>query len=254
LLPLAEMREDRRILWCGLTPTDLLQMTGRVRLWDGEAAGSVCALFAARRRMAPDAFAAEVLARFTRELAAELAAKEMAGGPPTGEGRSGDDRRAFIEEALLGGSDRYEVAIRLQHPVIGIGAPTYCFLPGAAAMLGTRAVVPEHADVANAIGAIVSSVVVSRRARIVVNERGRYTLRGWPNAPSFGALDEVMAFAVERLRAAALEAARHSGTDETRVEIVQEDHVARAANGDEVFLGRTVEARVKGRPSAGWGR
>ncbi len=251
LLPLAEMRDERRILWCGLTPTDLLHVAGRVNLWDGVAARRATAVFAALRRSPTDAFAAEVLAQFMRELAAELAAKEMEARPRAEGGRSAESARVFVGDALRGGSDRYEVAIRLRHPVIGIGAPTYCFLPGAAAMLGTRAVMPEHADVANAIGAIVSSVVVSRRARIAVNERGRYTLRGWPNAPSFSGLDEVMAFAVEHLRAAALEAARHVGTDETRVEIVQEDHVARAANGDEVFLGRSLEARVTGRPSAG---
>lgn len=51
-------------------------------------------------------------------------------------------------------------------PLIGIGAPTHVFLEPVARMLGTHAVIPQHASVANAIGAIVGNISASVTAEI----------------------------------------------------------------------------------------
>ena len=50
--------------------------------------------------------------------------------------------------------------------IIGIGAPAHAFLPSVAEKLGTQAIVPFYAGVANAIGAITSAVLVQEEILI----------------------------------------------------------------------------------------
>jgi N-methylhydantoinase A/oxoprolinase/acetone carboxylase beta subunit len=150
--------------------------------------------------------------------------------------------------AAGGDGDGYRVRIALHRPIIGIGAPVHCFLPQAARLLQTRAIIPEHADVANAIGAIVSSVCVRKHVKVAPNEQGGYSLHGLPDAPAFANFEDAHRFAVAELVRAVRQAARLAGTRETSVEVVVDDRVADVADGSQVFVGRSLEARLTGRP------
>lgn len=52
------------------------------------------------------------------------------------------------------------------YTLVGVGAPTHIFLDTVAEMLGTHAVIPPHAAVANAIGAIVGNVTAAVEGEI----------------------------------------------------------------------------------------
>jgi hypothetical protein len=112
--------------------------------------------------------------------------------------------------------------------VVGIGAPIHFFLPHAAKTLGTEAVVPENADVANAIGAITSNVVVKRQLRIIPDEEGGFLIEGLAGVRHFKKFDDADAFA--------------------RDELVIEDKIPKTADGKQIFLGRTIHANLTGRP------
>ena len=60
----------------------------------------------------------------------EMSGKEMTGNSPAG------------------------LALTSRLPLIGVGAPVHVFLPGVAQLLGSEALIPEKAGVANALGAI----------------------------------------------------------------------------------------------------
>ena len=123
------------------------------------------------------------------------------------------------------------------------------YLPEAARLLDTQAVIPPHADVANAIGAITSRVCVRMKLEITPGDSGRYCLAGLPDAPSFGDFQEAQRRAVHELTRTVRRRAREAGTDETRVEIFVHDHVAPAADGSQIFLGRDLTACLTGRPT-----
>ncbi|OGO65295.1 MAG: hypothetical protein A2030_04840 [Chloroflexi bacterium RBG_19FT_COMBO_50_10] len=59
--------------------------------------------------------------------------------------------------------------IRLQMPLIGIGAPAAIFLPPIADALGTELVLPENYAVANAVGAVAGSVVATCEAIVYLS-------------------------------------------------------------------------------------
>jgi N-methylhydantoinase A/oxoprolinase/acetone carboxylase beta subunit len=236
------------VLRCALTPTDLLHVAGRLALWDAEAAGRLCAAFARLAGQKTEAFAARGLEQFVHMLATELLKKQLDGqvDPDTLDGSPFAE--ALIENALSGGTDGCHVRIRIKRPIIGIGTPVHCFLPQAARLLETEAVIPPDADVANAIGAITSNVCIRKRVRLAPNDQGRYGLCGVPDSPWFVSFAEAHDYAVAYLIEAVRKQARQAGTSESSVEIVVNDRVAALADGGQVFLGRTLEASLTGRP------
>jgi len=247
-LPLARLEESGLVQRCGLTPTDLLHVTGQAALWDAAAAGRMCDLFGRLTGADRSELAQRVLRQAVRKLALELLKKQLDEDIDPDEIDASPAALKLIDNAFDGGADAYRVRVKLRRPVIGIGAPVHCFLPQAAKLLETEAVIPPDADVANAIGAITSSVFVHKQARIAPDEEGRYSLHGFPDAPVFADFGRAHQFAVEQLRKTVRELARQAGTSQTRVDIAIRDHLVPTADGGRLFLGRTLEARLSGRP------
>ncbi len=250
LLTTGGLEESGVVQRCGLTPTDLLHAAGRMALWDCAAAARLTAIYASLAHSSAADFVAAALLEVERALAAELLHMQLEASGTEPDTHGSPLARVLLDGALgRAATPGLSIGIRLEAPVIGIGAPVHQFLPQAAALLGTTAIVPPDADVANAIGAITGSVVVRRHARIRVDESGIYRVRGLPDAPQFEDLAAAESYAVERLRAMVAEAALHAGTLSDTIEILSSDQVSTAADGSRVFLGRTVEARLSGAPA-----
>ena len=58
------------------------------------------------------------------------------------------------------------IGLSMARPVVGLGASASTYYPAVAAVMGTGAVIPEHAGVANAVGAVVGNVRVFARASV----------------------------------------------------------------------------------------
>ena len=247
-VPLERLESAYLVQRCGLTPTDALHATGQLALWDPEAAGRMCDLFSRLIGMKREEFAQRMLRQVVNNLAVELLKKQLDEQTDADGMDESAVAMALIGNLLEGGGRGFRVRVQLDRPVIGIGAPVHYFLPEAALLLETDAVIPPDADVANAIGAITSSVLVHKQVRISPNEAGAYVLHGLPDPPTFVNFGEANDFAVEQLRKTVREMARAAGTSQTRVEIAVEDHIAPASDGAQLFIGRTLEARLSGRP------
>jgi len=247
-LPLARMEEASIVQRCGLTPTDLLHATGQIALWDIEAARRACGLFSRLLGVDPDAFAERVIQQAVRNLAIELLKKQLDGQVDPDEIDSSPAAAALVNNWLDGGSTGYRVHVALKTPIVGLGAPVHYFVPKAAELLGTEAVIPPHADVANAIGAITSSVVVRRQVRIAPDENGRYRVNGLPDTPAFVNFEQAHEHAVEQLQRIVRKMAREAGTSEATVEIDVRDGIAALSDGSPIFVGRTLRAQLSGVP------
>ncbi len=69
------------------------------------------------------------------------------------------------------------------------------FLPLAADILSTRAVIPENADVANAVGAITSRIKIRRKFDIISPQSDRYRVVRLVGVRNFSDLDEASTYA-----------------------------------------------------------
>ncbi len=249
-LPLERLEQRHLVQRSGLTPTDLLHAAGHLDLWNSEAARQYCELFCRLLGVSQEQLACTVHELIVHRLAVELLKKQLAEKVNPEDVDSSPVAARLVQNWLDGGNDDYRVRMTLRYPIIGIGAPVHNYLPEAARLLGTDAIIPTHADVANAIGAITSQVCVQVKLEISPTEEGRYSVLGLPDAPIFDDFHKAHLHAIKELQRLARQRAIQAGTAETRIEISIHDQIAPVADGSMIFLGREMTARLSGRPIA----
>jgi N-methylhydantoinase A/oxoprolinase/acetone carboxylase beta subunit len=249
-LRLGRLEEHFVVQRCGLTLTDLLHVTGQFNRWDSVAAQNFCRMFSRLTKMDVADMAGYLLEMGIERLTLELLKRQL-------DDEAGLDPEALhtcpvcktlLDNLLAGGNEQYAVRIDLKRPVVGIGAPIHFFLPRAAEILGAEAVLPADADVANAIGAITSDVVVKRQVRIIADQEGGFLIEGLAGARHFQRFDDADSVARSELCKTVRNLARAAGTSAQAVELRTEDKLSRAADGNQIFMGRTIYAKLTGRP------
>jgi N-methylhydantoinase A/oxoprolinase/acetone carboxylase beta subunit len=247
-LKLERLEENFIIQRCGLTLTDLLHVTGRFERWNKDAAKRFCRMFSRLTKMEIPEMAEHLLEMGVERLTLELLKRQLDDETDPEALHTCPVCQTLVKNLLLGGGDQYNVRIDLKRPVVGIGAPIHFFLPRAAQALGAEVVLPEDADVANAIGAITSDVVVKRQVRIIANQEGGFLIEGLAGARHFGKFDDADAFARDELARMVRDLARAAGTSSRVVELEIEDKISTTADGMQIFMGRIIRAKLTGRP------
>ncbi len=150
------------------TPTDALHVLGRYVRWDAEAARLGAELLAAQAGVSVEAFCEQVVAGVAHMAATEVIRKALEDEVGRSAWHQEPGTRAFLRLAM-DGADGGELgcALTLKRPLVAIGAPVAAYMPEAARRLNTELVIPPHAEVANAVGAVSGSVVV--RQRVLIN-------------------------------------------------------------------------------------
>ena len=64
---------------------------------------------------------------------------------------------------MTGSAGGFGVDLRLDYGIIAIGAPVAAYLPAIGARFRTQLLIPEHAEVANAVGAAAGQVIENVR-------------------------------------------------------------------------------------------
>ena len=133
--------------------------------------------------------------------------------------------------------------------LIGVGAPIKFFLEDVAALLGTKAVIPENFEVANAVGAVVGNVSASYSVEIKPHEEDGiegYIVYGYSANRVYETLDEAKAFAASEAKKVARNEAVNRGA-RGRIALTCEfsDNVAEGRDCT-VYLGTTVTADAVG--------
>jgi N-methylhydantoinase A/oxoprolinase/acetone carboxylase beta subunit len=168
-----------------------------------------------------------------------------------GDGSPRSDPRAGRRE-LLG------VALRLNQPLVAIGAPVRTYFPDVARSLQTELVIPDHAEVANAVGAVVGSIMQSVRVLITPQDGGGgdggerasgelFRVHCEDGVHDFCGLEEAAEFALQAAKRRAEELARKAGAVSVTTSAEREDHNALAA-GEKLFIQSVVTATATGRP------
>ncbi len=246
-LSTARLEERFVIQRCGLTPTDLLHLSGEFRRWDTAAADRFFQIFADSSRRPGADLRQELLENVSRRLALEVLKRQLDEEVDPEALHGCAVCRTLIDNLFAGGNRHYRLYLDFKRPVIGIGAPIARFLPRAVELIGARAVLPENADVANAIGAITSQVVIERQVRIVPAESG-FSIEGLADAGRFAQIEQADAFARQRLVEMVRELARQAGTSTRRISLAVEDQLPEDAGGHPIFIGRWLRASLSGPP------
>jgi N-methylhydantoinase A/oxoprolinase/acetone carboxylase beta subunit len=207
----------------GLTPTDLMHIEGTYTRWDGDAAAAALEAFAHNRWREPDEVRAQIWRRISEmalhAIVTFLSEKRL--NPPAAldADRDPDIAPWFFFNSLYHSHPHLDTMFRLRWPIIGIGAPAGLFLASVASALHTDLILPEHFPVANALGAVAGTVMVTEE--ILVYPRldgaglevvGYYTQTG-DERFEFEELESALASARTLCRERALAGALRSGAD-----------------------------------------
>ena len=248
----------------GFTPTDALHVCGRQRDWNVEAARLGATILATEERHArartqsdtAESFAERVYQHVILEAARAVLECALAHDPAieATHGRWGPLGR-LIDDVVAGKDFSRLVtgSLQLASPLIAIGAPAEAYYPEVARRLGARLLVPEHAAVCNAVGAVAG--VVSETCEVLVNQPALNVFRVHDPAGhrDYGEAGEAIEHARRVSRELALAAARRAGASDPHLETSVSERRARAGSNSEVdYLAEAVvRSRATGRPASG---
>ncbi|MDO9174099.1 MAG: hydantoinase/oxoprolinase family protein, partial [Actinomycetota bacterium] len=185
------------------TPTDAAHVVGMQATYDADAATKAATLFARKRDRLGKAIAADghALATLTidtlvrRSAEAVLAAAFVHDGLP-----AISVRQPVVQAALDRRLGVAMAAIGLQLPLIGLGASAPAYYPMVAGILGADVRIPDHAGVANAVGAVVGRVRLSHECVVTAPQQGQFLVHVAGEAPAmFTDLDAALAVARRHL-------------------------------------------------------
>jgi N-methylhydantoinase A/oxoprolinase/acetone carboxylase beta subunit len=249
-LPLKHLESHFLIQRAGLTPTDLLHIIGQLDLWSARAARRMAGIYAKICNMAEKEMINQLLDLMTKKLTMAIISSRLETFGPTGDLESCETCKKLFNHLFNPDGASFAVHIALNYPIIGVGAPVGHFLPRVARLLETEAIIPDHQDVANAIGAITSHVSVRRHMTIKPAPDGKFYIQGLAGNPRFDDVRAAEGAARQSLVATVREMAKQAGTSQTRVTIRTKDEFAVTSLGEEFFLGRRLSARLQGRPDS----
>lgn len=241
----------------GFTPSDAAHVLSRQSNWDAAAANLGAELFARRRdgrgqaiAASPEAFSERVLAALTRQSAEVILETAF-----TEDGLDGAATvaHALVQRAVdashgIGNHGIARLTVALDRPVIGLGASASLHYAGLPSLVGNDCVVPDDADVANALGAVVGQVRVSSEATVSQPSEGIFRLTAGDDSPrDFAEEAQALAEGEARIRAIVSEQALAAGTDTAEIDI-ERDVKATVVEGRRMFIEARLTATASGRP------
>jgi N-methylhydantoinase A/oxoprolinase/acetone carboxylase beta subunit len=235
------------------TPTDALHVLGRFRHWNVEASQLGAELLAAQVGVPVEEFCEQVVRGVSDRVATELVSKVLEDevGPPDWEREP--SAAVLLERALNGpGDGDLSCELTLRRPVVAIGAPVEAYMPRVAERLHTELIIPPHAEVANAVGAVVGGVIQRQRVLISPLDAGeRFRLYLPDGVHDFDDLERAVSYAQEVMAAHVEAQARQAGAEQVEVQMSRRDRRAKvvAGWGQEVYLGTELTFTAVGRPS-----
>lgn len=253
-----ESLEARRlILRSGFTPTDALHVLGRFERWDAEASWLGAELLAVQANLSPKDFCERVVSDVSNRVTTELVSKVLSNETALPDWER-EPSAALLARALgnVPTSD-LDCRLTLRHPVVAVGAPVEAYLPRVARQLCTELVIPHHAEVANAVGAVSGGVVLQQRVLIHPLDVNRHFRLHLPDGVrDFSSLEESVVYAQQVVPPQLEALARQAGADQVEVEMGRVDQEApvRGGWGQQIYLGTELKFMAVGRPSPADGR
>lgn len=243
------------VMLSGVTPSDASHVLGRLDAWDGRAADKALTLLARRRNGAGERFAASgpalaqgIIDQLTTQTADCLLEAAFAedGGFDSDEAET-LARHPLTLAALKGHRGVIEITARLAVPVIGLGASAPSYYGAVGERLSCPMILPEHAGVANAIGAVVGQISQKASGIVTSPSEGRFVCHLPDGMHSFSSANAAMEALEEALTTEATNRARAAGAEDLRLTVARDLREV-DIEGRKMFVEASVSVTAAGRP------
>lgn len=254
----SRLESARVILRCGLTPTDFMHIRGDFTAFSTEASLHAAAFFV----RSSEADTVEDLAQKSYDLVTERLYKNLIRILLTTEctplskkpfDKQMDELINFAWQLAGSGNSRKKGFLprifETRAKLVGVGAPTHIFLPRVAKMLRTQAILPQHASVANAVGAItgqVTAVTEVSLSPVTGDDYGNVIVVSRDHRRTFSSRTKALSFARKEGRRIAADQAQKQGA--RGILTIQEEHIRNDApmGYGVIWLGDTLRFTASG--------
>ena len=259
---LARLKRMGLAIYSGFTPTDAVHVLGINSHWSKPAAELSARLWMRQMRFlygygkwdSDDIETAcrevyELVNASIRRLLIEVGLNEFGLG---GKGKSGAivdtiTRMVLGSHHHRGRKPLFNLDFASDYPIVAVGAPAASYYRDVAESMGIELHLPEHADVANAFGAVMGSVIQRAQVTVTQPQHGIFCLFHDDQPKKFDSLEIAKQAAQEIVSELAQQRALAAGAIEPTVTLSFEDlHVKDKIDG-ELFLESTVIATAIGR-------
>ena len=236
------------------TPTDALHVTGDFTGFDAEAAMLGAKLIARQKTgigqpiaETPEELASRTLSELHRRTGLALMDAALAhDGAGEMQATNNPLLANLYRDDTTGKDSLVKLSLELGTGLVALGASAATHYPHVARRMGVELTVPDHAEVAGAVGAAAGSV--RQRVMISVTQpfEGRYRVH-LPGGPrDLGVMDEALASAREVAGQLAEERARKAGATSVSIEISEDIKLVPLGGGKELFIEALVQATADG--------
>jgi hypothetical protein len=140
-----------------------------------------------------------------------------------------------------------EVSVKLGVPVIGLGASAPSYYGAVGERLHCPMILPDHAGVANAIGAVAGQVSQRATGLVSAPTEGRFVAHLAEGLQVFSTAEAALSALEAALVAEASSRAKHAGAEDLRVTVEREVEEVEI-EGRTMFIEAKVTATASGRP------
>jgi N-methylhydantoinase A/oxoprolinase/acetone carboxylase beta subunit len=246
-LPIEELRLKGVLKRAALTPTDMFHIGGSFVKWDKTSAEHALEIFARMFGKTPEETFAEVFATITQHLLNLIISHMLL--------KSADKRNKLekmdsfiLKEAFKKKNDLLKIIFQPKCPIVAIGAPAELFVRPVQKHFKAKLIVPDDADVANAIGAVASEVIIREKIDIIPSSDGN-TIKYITAPYAIGSSTDLKKLSIKAasfLSKIIQKKARKAGLINAKVKISISDRKASAADGTEIVVERKIDGAVRG--------
>lgn len=257
-LALKRLIETGILTIAGFTPTDAAHVCGWYDQWGVEASLQGAILLSRYSKFnlgsefdSPEHFCKRILTQVSRESAQCFLASAINDSNGSFGTPMPANKRDLLEQMFNNASDPDQKGLvsmqaQLGVPVVGIGAPAQSFYPAVKEFLEVEVIVPEHAEVANAIGAVVGVVKQSVQITISPVSASRVVVHAPDEQREFDELEPAAAWAQEIATGLALAKAQRAGGTQLQVMVDRNDNIV-DQSGQVTFFESIIIATATGR-------
>lgn len=265
---IADLQRKGMAIYSGFTPSDAAHVLGLSSHWHTDAARLAALIWARQMRhvyglgrwQEGDAVSPSqhVFEHVSQQISRALIEAGLHQHGALGAAQAGS-LTGLLTELVFESSDStgsgvqsgslFHLKFAADYPVVAVGAPSATFFPDSASQLGVELVLPEHADVANAFGAVMGSVV--QRVQVAVTQplHGQFIVHSGREPLHFSNLQEAVSTAEEIASQAARHLANKAGATSATVRISSDDNFIHHDVDGDLFLEMKIIATATGRPA-----
>ncbi len=242
-----------------LTPTDILHVNGKMKMWSVRAAELGSAMMASRYGLETNEFVEVVMEEILYKLTALTIDRLL-----TEEGMavafSREESGKIILRKALSRNDetrnqQISFSVELQNPMVAVGAPVEAYFPELSNRLQAKLYLPEYAEVANAIGTVSGKAVERATVLVKPGEGGGFIVHTPTRREFFMIFDEAVDYACSEGQRYVQEQAAEGGAVNIKTIVERQDHYSAlvGATGDNndsqrIFIESVIEISAVGRP------